>query len=125
MSDMFITIRATVSKILNDISEVQSSFIRFLYDACTQTNLQVKEVRDTYYYIFDDLERVYAKNQEIQLAINFYGIAIKLKDFTSYDDIEWSGIELQLKKKVTKSLLKGLGSTYEPVRQLLFTQFER
>ena len=81
----------------------------------------MKEVRDTYYYIFDDLERVYAKNQEIQLAINFYGIAIKLKDFTSYDDIEWSGIELQLKKKVTKSLLKGLGSTYEPVRQLLFT----
>ena len=57
---IFMTIRGTINKLLTDSLEVQNCLIVLLFQCCKHEILLTKEIIETYYYIFEDLERVYS-----------------------------------------------------------------
>lgn len=111
--------------LLNDIQEVQSSVIGLLGVCCRTEVLICKEIIETYYYVYEELERVFACSAAEKDVLCYYKMLIALKDFTSDPDLPKSKEIRHLGEKIGKSLLKGLGSGHEEVRKLLFEEFER
>lgn len=141
---VFMTIRGSIGKILTDNLEVQSCLIILLFECCKHEILLVKEIIETYFYIFDDLERVYSyqantansrkseenshgQSQSDTYNTNtmlYYRMLISLKDFVNDPDLPKTQQIWDLGDKVQQSLLKGLGSPNDEVRSLIFSEFE-
>ena len=81
------TIRGSINKLLTDSAEVQNVLIAFLFENCKPSTLIMKEIIETYFYIFDELERVYAHSTLIEQSILYYRILISLKDYVNDPDL--------------------------------------
>ena len=120
-----VNIRGSVDRMALDGPDTHLALVECLEYLVTHHYLLNPNVYEMVFNIFETIEKIYSKTKEVDIAMKYYEMMIKVDGFLHDNSLEKvKDIEEALKLKVKNSLIRSLSSHMEEVRRRVFRHFE-